>query len=58
MTLTHSNSSGVDPEFSEGGSESTVDLGFAERRANPRIVSLKQGSGGRSPPEAIGHLVQ
>ena len=25
--------------------------------ANPEIVSLKQGSGGHSPPEAIGYFI-
>ena len=32
-----------DPGFSEGGSESGVDIGGG---ANPIIVSMKQGSGG------------
>ena len=42
--------SGADPGFSEGGSESGVDL-------EPNIVSLKQGVWGHSPPEAMGYLI-
>ena len=41
-------------DFLKGGSESGVDI---EGGANPSIVSLKQGSGGCSPPEAMGYLI-
>ena len=38
---------GADPGFSEGGSESGA---YIEGRANPSIVSLKQGVRGAQPP--------
>ena len=41
---------GVDPGFSEGGSESGVDI---EGGANPSIVSLKQGVWGAQPPQKL-----
>ena len=43
---------GADPRFSEGGSESGVDIGVG-------IVSLKLGVWGARPPEAIAmeHLI-
>ena len=41
--------SGVDPGFSEGGSESGVHIGGG---ANPSIVSLKQGIWGAAPPRS------
>ena len=45
----------ADPGFSEGGSESGVDI---EGGANPSIVSLKQGVWGAQPPlEAMGYLI-
>ena len=53
-TRTHTHTPGADPGFSEGGSESGVDI---EGGVNPSIVSLKQGSGGHSPPEAMGYLI-
>ena len=42
---------GADPGFSEGGSESGVDI---EGGANPSIVSLKQGVWGAQPPRSYG----
>ena len=42
-------SSGVDPGFSEGGSESGVDI---EGGANPIIVSLKHAVWGAQPPRS------
>ena len=38
-------------DFLKGGSESRVGL---EGKSYPSIVSLKQGSGGHSPPELWG----
>ena len=43
--------SGADPGFSEGGSESGVDI---EGGAKPSIVSLKQGVWGAQPPRSYG----
>ena len=34
-----------------------ADLGSSERGANHNSGSLKQGSGGHRPPEAIGYFV-
>ena len=42
---------GADPGFSEGGSESGVDI---EGGANPSIVSLKQGVWGAQPLRSYG----
>ena len=42
---------GADPGFSEGGSESGVDI---EGGANRSIASLKQGVWGAQPPRSYG----
>ena len=46
--------SAADPGFSEGGSESGVDIGGG---ASLSIVSVNQGVWGHSLPEAVGYLI-